>query len=612
MNYNNKNEVQRMQDLIKYGLNEEEVITGGAKPILEYSQKAADGKVYGIIKECQKFYIKVAPNKDTKLVAEDYDYIGGYMNKKENEYGSYALASKQFDLKMMSINEANAKKVEIEQFKPVETSEWQINETKEMRAELNRFRQITNNVAVILKEEKNVLPSEHTLPEAPASNPSEEKVNSPFTDTAVANGDKDFKKAQEDPKKAGHPFDNNGEVSDSDMQSDKKAYANGESETYSEKAQYVPNNSVADQHPSGGKIAKVSEGKNRRCVKLTEEQLLAWNNNKDYMDKSQGTEIGDTAPYTEETVDDVNEEAAVHNTDDQNSPAVGNGEVGDTAPFDKKVNEDTVDVEDAAGMPDEEEDDEEVPFPEVEDGGSYLDFEKDYNDWEDKQNSNSNLDDFDYEIDLDDDAYDAASSDSDFYESRGRYGRRNIQEGGHLCTYDEDGNLTGTNSKDTYRGVPNSIFISHGEWSDPEIYYDGKTLNGTDIEDGLWSMYQEECREDGTEPNENEYEEWANERAQDYLDDVIFGMSESSRRRNRRISETELHDFGKHPAYHQSAMSIDNTKEVSVNGARDWNDDSVASEDFYGKKIGSSAPYDKMIDHITRSIMKQLNFTKKA
>ena len=610
MNYNNKSEVQRMQDLIKYGLNEEEVITGGAKPILEYSQKAADGKVYGIIKECQKFYIKVAPNKDTKLVAEDYDYIGGYMNKKENEYGSYALASKQFDLKMMSINETNAKKVEIEQFKPVETSEWQINETKEMRAELDRFRQITNNVAVILKEEKDVLPAEHTLPEAPASNPSEDKVNSPFTDTAVANGDKDFKKTQEDPKKAGHPFDNNGEVSDYDMQSDKKASANGGSETYSQKAQYVPDNSVVNQHPSGGKVTKVSEGKNRRCIKLTEEQLLTWNNNKDYMDKSQGTEIGDTAPYTEETVEDVNEETVVHNTDDQDSPTVGNGEIGDTAPFDKKVNEDTVDVNDAAGMPDDD-DDEDVPFPEVEDGGSYLDFEKDYNDWEDKQNSNSNIDDFDYEIDLDDDAFDAASSDDDFYESIGRNSRRNIQEGGHLCTYDKDGNLTGTNSKDTYRGVPNSIFISHGEWSDPEIYYNGKTLNVSNIEDGLWDMYQEECREDGTEPNENDYEEWANNRAQDYLDDVIFGMSEN-KRRNSRISETELHDFGKHPAYHQSAMNIDNTKEVTVNGARDWNDDSVASEDFYGKKIGSSAPYDKMIDHITRSIMKQLNFTKKA
>lgn len=498
MNYKDKTEVQRMKDLISYGLNEEVVNTGGAKPILEYSQKAADGKVYGIVKECQRYYIKVAPNKNTKLMAEDYDYIGGQVNKRENEYTSYALASKQFDLKMMSINEAHSKKAEIEQFKPVEASEWQINETKEMRAELDRFRQITNNVAVILKEEKSAIPAEHTLPEAPASNPSEDKVNSPFTDTAVAKGDKDFKEKQEDPKKVGHPFDNNGEVSVSDMQSDKKATANSGSETYSEKPKFAPSNSVTDQHPSGGKATKVEEGK-KRCIKLTEEQLLAWNNNKDYMDKSQGTEIGDTAPYTEETVE-VNEENAVHNTDDQNSPAVGNGEIGDTAPFDNKVNEDTVDVEDVAGMSDEKE--EGVPFPEVEDGGAYLDFEKDYNDWENNEDGETNLNDFDYEIDLDDDAYDAASSDADFYESRGRKGKR--------------------------------------------------------------------------------------------------------------ISEAQLNDFGKHPAFRKAPMTVGSTKEVSVNGARDWNDDSVKSEEPYGKKIGKSSPYDKVIDNITRSIMKQLNFQKKA
>lgn len=511
MNYNNKNEVQRMQDLINYGLNEEEVITGGAKPILEYSQKAADGKVYGIIKECQKFYIKVAPNKDTKLVAEDYDYIGGYMNKKENEYGSYALASKQFDLKMMAINEANATKVEIEQFKPVETSEWQINETKEMRAELNRFRQITNNIAVILNEEKDALPAEHTLPEAPASNPSEDKVNSPFTDTAVADGDKDFKKTQESPQKAGCPFDTEVKISDADLQTDKKASINNVSDTYTEKAKFAPDNAVVSQNPSGGKVTKVSENK-KRCIKLTEEQLLAWNNSKDYMDKSKGTEIGDTTPYSEEAAKDVTEEIAVHNTDNQNTPLIGNGKIGSTAPYDNKVNEDTVDVDKVAGMPDD--DDEGVPFPEVEDGGAYLDFEKDYNKWDDKQYRQNHindfdheisLDDFDYEIDLDDDAYKAASSDSDFYESK----ERNF-------------------------------------------------------------------------------------------------------RRNRRISETEMHDFGKHPSYHKSAMNIDNTKEVSVNGAKDWNDSSVASEDFCGKKVGSSAPYDKMIDQITRSIMKQLNFPKKA
>ena len=55
--------------------------------------KAADGKTFGIIHECNKFYIKVAPKKDTKGLAEEYDYIGGWNNRKENEFNSYALAS---------------------------------------------------------------------------------------------------------------------------------------------------------------------------------------------------------------------------------------------------------------------------------------------------------------------------------------------------------------------------------------------------------------------------------------------------------------------------------------------------------------------------------------
>src|SRR5574344_1939841 len=149
MNYKNESEVHRMKELMGYRINEQAVNTGSLTPVVDYSMKAADGKTYGIVRECNKFYIKVAPKKDTKVLAEDFDYIGGWNNRKENEYKTYAMASKQFDLKMMSINEANTHKVEIQQFKPVESSEWQINETKEMRSELERFRQITNNVAVI-------------------------------------------------------------------------------------------------------------------------------------------------------------------------------------------------------------------------------------------------------------------------------------------------------------------------------------------------------------------------------------------------------------------------------------------------------------------------------
>ena len=371
MKYNNITELDRMKSLINYGKVEENTQSGAIIPRVEYSQKAADGKTYGIIRECNKFYIKVAPKKDTEVLAEDFDYIGGINNRRENEYATYAKASKQFDLKMMSINEAHAVKVPVEQFKEQEESEWQINETKEMRSELNRFMQITNNVQSILSEDKQGFTMNHdTVPEAPASHPSDKKVNSPFTDTAVANGDKDFTKTATDPAKQGAPFDKDGEATNADMQSDKKP--NGKTDaTYTEKAQYVPDNTVADKKPSGGKVVRVTEGK--RTLKLTEEQVLAWNKSKEYMDMSHGTEIGSTAPYEE-------------------------------ASFDEKVNEDIVDVNDVAGM---EMDNEDVPFPEVADGGSYLQFEKDYNDFE-------NNDGFDDNYDLSDiDAENAANADMD-------------------------------------------------------------------------------------------------------------------------------------------------------------------------------------------------------
>lgn len=383
MKYNNITELDRMKSLINYGKVEESTQSGAIIPRVEYSQKAADGKTYGIIRECNKFYIKVAPKKDTEVLAEDFDYIGGINNRRENEYATYAKASKQFDLKMMSINEAHAVKVPVEQFKEQEESDWQINETKEMRSELNRFMQITNNVQSILSEDKQGFTMNHDkVPEAPASHPSDKKVNSPFTDTAVANGDKDFTKTATDPAKQGAPFDKDGEATNADMQSDKKPTGKTDA-TYTEKAQYVPDNTVADKKPSGGKVVRVTEGK--RTLKLTEEQVLAWNKSKEYMDMSHGTEIGSTAPYEEAPCEELSEEV--------------------------------VNVNDVAGM---EMDNEDVPFPEVADGGSYLQFEKDYNDFENNGSFDDNYDlsDIDAENAANADMDDEFMFDDDFNESK--------------------------------------------------------------------------------------------------------------------------------------------------------------------------------------------------
>ena len=102
-------QLDRMKALMSYGVNE--ATARDSQSVVEYQTEGADGKTYGIIREGKKFYIKSAPKKDTKIIAEDFEYIGGFMNKKNYEYLTYPMASKQLELKLMSINEAcNAKK----------------------------------------------------------------------------------------------------------------------------------------------------------------------------------------------------------------------------------------------------------------------------------------------------------------------------------------------------------------------------------------------------------------------------------------------------------------------------------------------------------------------
>lgn len=401
-------QIETMQRLMNYGLNESSNAKGNA--VVEYHAVGADGKTYGIIRECNKFYIKVAPAKDTVILAEDYDYIDGFMNRKQHEYTSYAKASKQFDLKMKSLNEAMGVNTTVSQFKPVEAAEWQVNETKEMRKEIDRYNQIVNNVGYILKENNNFSEA-HTLPEAPDSHPSEKEVNSPYTDTAVAKGDKDFKETETNYQKAGGPYKEDGKVTSKDMQSDKN-HTGKSDETYSEKAKYVPDNSVADKSPKGGKAVKMNEG---RVIKLTEEQVLAWQKNADYMDKSHGTEIGDSAPYTENAnAENIQECDAVHNNDNQNCPAPGTAEVGDTAPYDENVSEARIDVTDVVGVDDEEDFEQDDMTMDSSMGGVDDDWERKYNDW--------------LMSDEDDDFIDAAIDLSTPYEGKSRNGET-VSEG---------------------------------------------------------------------------------------------------------------------------------------------------------------------------------------
>ena len=73
--------------------------------VVELTKVGPDNKAYAIIRENHEWYIKTT-DKKKGLVAEDFKYIGGLMNKKSEAYPSYAKAIKHLNLKFKSLAEA--------------------------------------------------------------------------------------------------------------------------------------------------------------------------------------------------------------------------------------------------------------------------------------------------------------------------------------------------------------------------------------------------------------------------------------------------------------------------------------------------------------------------
>jgi len=262
-------QLTRMKSLMKFGINEGKNI---AYTGVEYQKVGADGKLYGIVREGAKYYIKTSPNKKGQL-AENFEYIGGFRNRKDNEYKSFAEAQKQFDLKMMSINEANApeKKIMVESWNPDRQEELTVESTERLRKEISRERQIMMNASRINeKKEQNLKPiaEEACSCEGCEADVKAQGKNNIGKQKAPQTGDaknavKDFKT-----------------VKDSDMK---------------------------DMNEAAEPLAWHSTGKD-----------ASGNIADEYLDKSHGTEIGDSAPFDDakgkditEDIDDIDGEADV-------------------------------------------------------------------------------------------------------------------------------------------------------------------------------------------------------------------------------------------------------------------------------------------------------------
>ena len=547
---NFNDQLSRMKDLINYGSVNEE-----AKPIstysLEYKAQAADGKYYGIVRENSKYFVKVAtPGKET--IAEAYQYIGGVMNKTNYEYNSYTNALKQFELKLGSINEAcdENRKVNVEALDPYKKEDLVIEGTEKMKNELARQRQIMRNACVIMNEATEIGSTPFkTQPEA-------EHANS---------GDKDYPFTKE-----GKPEEDRGAIKfdggDPEKHSSTFGPDSNDVEDYNLDGGATPKvkDSVASENPSGGKVVRVNESMEECGNPMAECGLVPEEGEEDL-------ELGDEPVDTEELDSIAPEELG---GEEEMEPELGD-ELGD---------EEDIDLDDEDELGDEEDlDDDEFDFDDEDEFGDEEDFDDEDEFGED--------DEFGDEEDFEDE--------DEFGDEEG-FGEED--ELGDEEEFDDEDEL--------------------GDEEDPEIELDENIVKKFRqlVRESINEMFGDEEDEDEDEDEDDEdncFDQFGRDandaRFDNSLDEAKAAKMNSIVESvvNDILNEDELHVFGDHPGYRKKPMDLPPTGEDKFQDNRDWNDESVHSEEPFGKGKGDSTPFDQLVAQITNSVMKQINEDKK-
>ncbi len=556
---NVNDQLSRMKGLMNYGLKTES--KNSTYSSVEYQKLGADGNVYGIIREGAKYYIEKAANKKN-LVKEDFNYIGGFKNRKDYEYSSFASAQKNFDLKMMSLREAyaNGKNIVIESWNPDKKESLTVEATDKMRNEILRERQIMNNAARINESKPQVMFTEDDK-------------------TCGVCGSKECK--CEDPAKS------------------------ADIEGYENLKDANPKKSFRQSKHSTG---KAKEANDYKPVKESAE-VLGWhqtgqdakgNMADTYMDKTHGTEVGDSAPFDEEPVE---EGTSMHSEgENQNNPTVGSNKIGDGAPFDKsgKVNEDVdddmsdedeTDFEPKEDLDEPVDDDTELDKPEEgledspeDEGDDEEEFGSDLDD-----DDSDDDDEFENDEDLDDDE---DEFDEDDLESR----VENIED-----TLEQIANKLGIDTND----------IDTDEFEDDDdLYSDDDSDDNDDEFDDEDELATESRRNRGYKI----YESRAFRKAKRAMNED--GMKPfSNKNRVPQDNLNALDEFGKHPAYRKQPMTVPTHNHQEFDGYYDMSDESARNNTPFGTNIGNGAPFEldteKVNKSIAESIRRNLRMLKK-
>ena len=545
--------LERMRTLYTYGqnLNESKVPVNYS---IEYKAQGADGVTYGIIRECKKFYIKSAP-KGAENIAESYNYIGGFNNKKQYEYSSYNDALKNLELKLSSINEAHNGEVETSSLSRFMANDIMSECTESMMNEIARYRQIMYNAAMLMNEST----------EIGASRKDDTVMfdgKNPEAETGKK-GDEDYKETKPEPEYKGSKT---GGV-------DKKAEPfNNEPgkcpDQLKEGAECGDGECCGDEVcPKCGKAVCVcGEGECGGSAK--DPKNIGWD--------MKGAENVNEGMSDECGMQEINAECGMAEADDEGGDEdidLGvDGEVDDIAP--ETGDEDDFSGDENAIDGDEDEYDVDLDIDDIDDiDGSEEDM---------AAGADGETDDLqtalDSELDSEDDgeSFDGEGDDMDI----------DAAEIGDDAEMGDDVSV----SDDEIGDEAGDDEIGDGEDNVP-AEGDEETEDGSEFFDEKDFLSSDES---GDEESDNDF-------INSKLDEVI------NRVVNSILKEDELHVFGKHPGYRKKPMQLPATGEDKTKEGEDWNDESVASEEPFGSKIGDGAPFEEVVSAVMEDVKKRIN-----
>ena len=544
-------QLSRMRALCTYGtVNEDKKQSNYT---LEYHATAADGKEYGIVKECSHFYIKTT-TPDKKNLAESYQYIGGWANKKNYEYESYNNALKNFELKLESINEAHDSKINVETLDPFKKENLVVEGTEAMKNEIARQRQIMYNAAMLMNESadyavKGGKACSTSQPEAETGEKGDKAKGS-----KEAKADPNYKGSHISLDKKAAPFEENpkgiNEVAspnEGDFDEGAKPFGttkNGEANTehnnqpFTDSVNEETNDWASEGLPSSAGVGEADTDHNNnpftKNVNEAEED-----------DESEDVEGNDDVVADDDFDFDFDEEGEESFDDDV---------VADDEPVDDELATDT-DLD--AGVEDDFASDDDVDFPSIDDG--------------DELGGDSDL----------------ASKIADL-EAQLAALKSQVENGA------ED-------------NVADDVIDDEVDVND-----DLAGEDGTDVEDDVDFGDEEGFEDEEGFGDEEGFEDFGEDAEESFDNDEMYESKKKIMNRivesvvRQMLKEDELHDFGKHPGYRKKPMDLPPTGQDKNEHGEDINDDSVHSEEPFGKQIGDGSPFNQLVDAVTKDVMYQI------